>query len=151
MDLNDAVLPSSDQPVNLNYAILPSSDHPVDLRLRVLASSDRIQIEELANLFLIYHIHSQIARILSMTSMPKWRRMKRTHRLKSKRRRMKTTHIMMSHAEKNILGILLATAFRVNRGEHLDDALQKACRKNFSSQAQLAEILDAYNNYKSLM
>ena len=94
-----------------------------------------------SDLFLIYHIHSQTARILSMTSMPKWGWMKRTHRLKSKWRRMKTTHMLMSHAEKKILAILLATAFRVNRGEHLDDALQKACKKNRNLQAPLAEIL----------
>ena len=138
MDPNDAsVLPSVDQPVNLNDAILPSSDHPVDLMLqiasRVLPPSDRIQIEELAELFLLYHIRNQTARSLSMTSMPdkhksKWRRMKRTQRL-------------MTQAERTILRVLVATARRVQHGEHLDDALQKACKKNRNLQAPLAEIL----------
>ena len=100
MDPNDAaVLPSFDQPVNLNVA----------------------QIEKLAEDFLQFHIHNQIARNLFMTSEP--------NKHKSKQRRLKRTQWLENWAERTILSVLLDTVRHLHHGEHLDDALQKACKK----------------------
>ena len=100
MDPNDAaVLPSFDQPVNLNDA----------------------QIEKLAEDFLQFHIHNQIARNLFMTSEP--------NKHKSKQRRLKRTQWLENWAERTILSVLLDTVRHLHHGEHLDDALQKACKK----------------------